>query len=53
METTGKKLYVGYQLHSLIEFLLGDGIRPGWLDHQPHSRLLSRTVGAGDKTNPI
>jgi hypothetical protein len=44
--------YVEYQTHSLIEFLLGDGIRPGWLDKQSHSRTLSRTtMAAAEMTN--
>jgi hypothetical protein len=39
METTVKQLVIGYQTHSLIEFLLGDDTRPGWLEK--HSRSQS------------
>ena len=41
METTVKQLYVGYQTHSLIEFMIGDGARPGWLDKQSRSQSSS------------
>ena len=34
MEKMGRQTFVGYQTHSLIEFLLGDDTRPGWLEKQ-------------------
>ena len=34
MKAIGEQLYSRYQTHSLIEFLLGDGTRAGWLDRQ-------------------
>jgi len=34
MKTFGEQLHNRYQTHSLIEFLLGDGARAGWLDRQ-------------------
>jgi len=39
---------------SLIEFLLGDGIRPGWLDEQRHhlfARLETRLNGRHENLN--
>jgi len=41
MEKTGRQTFAGYQMHSLIEFLLGDGTRPGWLEKQGHGRSSS------------
>jgi hypothetical protein len=52
METTVKQLYVGYQTRSLIEFLLGDGTRPGWLDMQSHSGSFSRMLAGRNQANP-
>jgi len=37
METTVRQSDIEYQSHSLIDFLLGDGMQPGWLDKQGHS----------------
>lgn len=36
MNATGKRGHVQLGSHSLIEFLLGDGVHPGWLDEQKH-----------------
>lgn len=44
METIGKQLHFGYQTHSLIEFLLGDGTRPGWLEKQSRARCLTTSA---------
>jgi hypothetical protein len=41
MEKTGRQTFAGYQMHSLIEFLLGDDTRPGWLETQSHSQFSS------------
>ncbi|MBV8673305.1 MAG: hypothetical protein JOZ33_07710 [Acidobacteriaceae bacterium] len=48
-----EQLQAGYQLHSLIEFMLGDGTQPGWLDKEISNLLLSRTAGAGEKSGPV
>jgi hypothetical protein len=39
METISNRDPVQHRSHSLIEFLLGDGIHPGWLDEQRHHRF--------------
>jgi hypothetical protein len=36
MESKSNRTHVQQSSHSLIEFLLGDGIHPGWLDNQNH-----------------
>jgi hypothetical protein len=41
METTIKHLLIGYQTHSLIEFLLGDDTQPGWLEKYSRSQSSS------------
>jgi len=38
METKCNRVPV-QRAHSLIEFLLGDGTRPGWLDEQSHHQF--------------
>jgi len=37
METTVRQSDIEYQSHSLIDFLLGDGMQPGWLEKQSHT----------------
>jgi len=39
METISNRDPIQHRSHSLIEFLLGDGIHPGWLDEQRHHRF--------------
>jgi hypothetical protein len=45
MENMSRQIFVGYQTHSLIEFLLGDETRPGWLEKHSRSQS-SSTDGA-------
>jgi hypothetical protein len=47
MDTITTLFCAEYQMRSLVEFLLGDGERPGWLDEQSRTWCQART-GATD-----
>jgi len=55
METIIKQSNFEYQTRSLIDFLLGDGIQPGWLDEQSYGPSLSsaRASSKGSKAHLV
>ena len=55
METISKQANIKYQTRSLIDFLLGDGIHPGWLDEQSNNPSLHFLLAPreGNRTNLV
>ena len=53
MESISNRAPIQHGSYSLIEFLLGDGIHPGWLNEQSHHRFegiaLRCAGGPGDQ----
>ena len=47
------KTFAGYQTQSLIEFLLGDETRPGWLDRQSRGQSSNALVSRNEGASPI
>jgi len=41
MEIAGNRTPAPYRFQSLVEFLIGDGVDPGWLDEQSRHSTIS------------